>query len=73
MSEQIDDYGPLPNQWAYGSERLNRMLKNIRTNSRKGGMIENTYANTFFRHQLLAHKVCYNTTILYIYRLLLVS
>ncbi|KAF8598795.1 hypothetical protein BDV93DRAFT_609613 [Ceratobasidium sp. AG-I] len=58
MSEHIDDYGPLPNQWAYGSERLNRMLKNICTNSRKGGMIENTYANTFFHHQLLAHKYC---------------
>lgn len=57
VPERIEDYGPVPQMWAYGSERLNRQLKNIRTNRHAGGTIENTYANTFFRQQALSAKV----------------
>ncbi|ELU42153.1 hypothetical protein AG1IA_03817 [Rhizoctonia solani AG-1 IA] len=57
VPDQITDYGPASQTWAYGSERLNQELKNIRTNRHKGGVIEDTYANTFFHQQAFLTKI----------------
>jgi hypothetical protein len=57
IPDQIDDYGPIPQMWAYGSERLNRELKNIRTNRHAAGAMEETYANVYLRQQILMNQV----------------
>ncbi|KAG8714131.1 hypothetical protein FRC09_017971 [Ceratobasidium sp. 395] len=57
IPDQVSDYGPGPQTWAFGSERLNRELKNTRTNRHTGGTVEDTYANTFFRRQALSTQI----------------
>ncbi|QRV88057.1 Transposase family Tnp2 domain-containing protein [Ceratobasidium sp. AG-Ba] len=58
IQDQLTDYGPAPQMWAYGSERLTRELKNTRTNRHTGGpTIEDTYANVFFRRQTFSAQV----------------
>lgn len=57
IAEQTDDFGPVPQMWAYGSERLNRVLKNASTNRHVGGELEETYANSHMRRQGVAIKV----------------
>ena len=51
IAEQTDDFGPVPQMWAYGSERLNRVLKNANTNGHAGGEMEAAYANAHIRRQ----------------------
>ncbi|KAG9094308.1 hypothetical protein FRC06_010917, partial [Ceratobasidium sp. 370] len=45
IAEQTDDYGPAPQMWAYGGERLNKITKSTHTNRHAGGEIEVAYAN----------------------------
>ncbi|KAG9123651.1 hypothetical protein FRC07_014387, partial [Ceratobasidium sp. 392] len=57
IPEHTDDFGPAPQFWAYGSERLNRMLKNASTNRHAGGELEGTIANTHMHHQAFTVKL----------------
>ncbi|KAG9081625.1 hypothetical protein FRC06_005480, partial [Ceratobasidium sp. 370] len=51
LAKQIDDFGPVPQMCAYGSERLNRLLKNASTNRHTGGELEETFANVQMQRQ----------------------
>jgi hypothetical protein len=57
IAEQTDDFGPVPQMWAYGSERLNKILKSANTNRHAGGEREETYANAHLRRQAVMIEV----------------
>ncbi|KAF8596298.1 hypothetical protein BDV93DRAFT_480404 [Ceratobasidium sp. AG-I] len=57
IAEQTDDFGPVPQMWAYGSERLNRVLKNANTNHHVGGEMEEAFTNAHMRRQGVATKM----------------
>ncbi|KIJ57838.1 hypothetical protein HYDPIDRAFT_171515, partial [Hydnomerulius pinastri MD-312] len=49
LSEQILDYGPVYNFWAFLSERLNKVLKSSNSNNWTGGQIEISMMREFAR------------------------
>ncbi|EIW75570.1 hypothetical protein CONPUDRAFT_65494, partial [Coniophora puteana RWD-64-598 SS2] len=49
LTEQIQDFGPVYNFWAFLSERLNKVLKNSNVNNWKGGQIEISMLREFSR------------------------
>jgi hypothetical protein len=50
---QLRDYGPVNNIWAFLSERLNKVLKGSNTNGRGGGQIEVSMMREFMRDSRL--------------------
>ncbi|KAG8722878.1 hypothetical protein FRC08_004508 [Ceratobasidium sp. 394] len=57
IAEQTNDYGPAPQMWTYGSERLNKITKGAHINRHKGGEAETAYANAHIRRQDLASQM----------------
>ncbi|KAG8737673.1 hypothetical protein FRC10_007954 [Ceratobasidium sp. 414] len=57
ITKQTEDYGPAPQMWAYGSERLNKITKSAHTNRHAGGEVEVAYANAHMRRQGLASQM----------------
>ncbi|KAJ7017492.1 hypothetical protein C8F04DRAFT_1215036 [Mycena alexandri] len=59
--DQLEDYGPVYNFWAFLTERLNKILKNLNSNNWTGGELEVSMMREFHRnaavdstlHQLL--------------------
>jgi hypothetical protein len=62
IAKQTDDFGPVPQMWAYGSERLNKVLKGANANHHGGGEREETYANAHLRCQGVVIKLCTGST-----------
>ncbi|EIW74936.1 hypothetical protein CONPUDRAFT_159705 [Coniophora puteana RWD-64-598 SS2] len=53
ICEQVLDYGPVYNFWAFLSERLNKILKSQSVNNWIGGQVEITMMRTFARSSRL--------------------
>lgn len=58
IPDQCNDYGPLSQIWAYGSERLNKRLKTVKKSRRKGGTMEESIGTAYFRQQESHVRVC---------------
>lgn len=50
IPDQILDYGPV---WAFLTERLNKVLKNLNSNNWSGGQLEVSMMREFHRHSRL--------------------
>jgi hypothetical protein len=51
--EQIRDYGPVYGFWAFLTERLNKVLKNMNSNNWSGGRLEVSMMREFHRSSQL--------------------
>ncbi|KAG1751089.1 hypothetical protein EDB19DRAFT_1271823 [Suillus lakei] len=49
LAQQIKDYGPVYNFWAFLSERLNKVLKSSNSNNWTGGQVEISMMREFMR------------------------
>jgi hypothetical protein len=49
VPDQLLDYGPVYNFWAFLTERLNKILKNINSNNWTGGELEVSMMREFHR------------------------
>jgi len=49
LPDQLHDYGPVYNIWAFLSERLNKLLKSYDSNNWKGGQLEVSMLREFQR------------------------
>ncbi|KAJ7865085.1 hypothetical protein B0H13DRAFT_2353148 [Mycena leptocephala] len=49
VPEQVLDYGPLYGIWAFLTERLNKVLKNLNSNNWSGGLLEVSMMREFHR------------------------
>ncbi|KAJ7112016.1 hypothetical protein C8R43DRAFT_1040902 [Mycena crocata] len=49
VPDQVLDYGPLYSFWAFLTERLNKVLKNLNSNGWKGGLLEASMMREFHR------------------------
>ena len=58
IGEQLFDYGSAYNTWTFWNERLNKVLKTIKTNNRSGGEAECTLFREFERNRQLITQVC---------------
>lgn len=48
-ADQIRDYGPMYSFWAFLTERLNKILKNLNSNNWTGGRLEESMMREFHR------------------------
>ncbi|KAJ7737495.1 hypothetical protein B0H16DRAFT_1325856, partial [Mycena metata] len=55
---QIRDYGPVYGFWAFLTERLNKVLKNMNSNNWGGGLLEVSMMREFHRMKQLGAMVC---------------
>jgi hypothetical protein len=53
IPEQILDYGPVYGFWAFLTERLNKVLKNMNSNNWSGGRLEVSMMREFHRSSRL--------------------
>jgi hypothetical protein len=60
--EEIEDFGPVYSFWAFLSERLNKILKNLKSNNWTGGRVEVSMMRQFHRSTRLDSKVKFNCT-----------
>ncbi|KAJ7626767.1 hypothetical protein B0H17DRAFT_1218508 [Mycena rosella] len=49
VADQVIDYGPLCSFWAFLTERLNKVLKNLNSNNWSGGLLEVSMMREFHR------------------------
>lgn len=49
VPDQIEDFGPVYNFWAFLTERLNKILKNLNSNNWTGGALEISMMREFTR------------------------
>ena len=57
--DQLRDYGPMPNFWAFLTERLNKLLKSSNANGRGGGQMEVSMMREFYRDSQLQFIVSF--------------
>ncbi|KAJ7059203.1 hypothetical protein C8F01DRAFT_1370784 [Mycena amicta] len=57
IADQILDYGPVYGFWAFLTERLNKVLKNLNINNWTGGMLEVSMMRQFHRIAKLDFKI----------------
>ncbi|KAJ7582245.1 hypothetical protein C8J56DRAFT_1056399 [Mycena floridula] len=55
---QIRDYGPVYNFWAFLTEHLNKVLKNMNSNNHLGGELEISMMREFSRASRMDAKLC---------------
>lgn len=53
IPEQILDFGPVYSFWAFLTERLNKVLKNMNSNNWTGGRVEVSMMREFQRNSAL--------------------
>ncbi|KAJ7240265.1 hypothetical protein C8J57DRAFT_1245473 [Mycena rebaudengoi] len=53
VPDQLPDYGPVYNFWAFLTERLNKLLKNLNSNNWTGGELEVLMMREFHRNGVL--------------------
>ncbi|KAJ7027049.1 hypothetical protein C8F04DRAFT_965686 [Mycena alexandri] len=58
VPDQLLDYGPVYNFWAFLTERLNKLLKNLNSNNWTGGALEVSMMREFHRNGAVDSKVC---------------
>lgn len=54
--DQLLDFGPVYGIWTFATERLNKVLKGIRTNNHSGGDIECSFVRSYFRYAALRRQ-----------------
>lgn len=59
VPDQLDDFGPVYNFWAFLTERLNKILKDLNSNNWTGGELEVSMMREFHRNAALDSKVCF--------------
>lgn len=59
VPDQLDDFGPVHNFWAFLTERLNKILKDLNSNNWTGGELEVSMMREFHRNAALDSKVCF--------------
>ncbi|KAJ7879780.1 hypothetical protein B0H14DRAFT_2341287, partial [Mycena olivaceomarginata] len=64
--EQIQDFGPVYSFWAFLSERLNKILKNMKSNNWTGGRVEVSMMRQFHRNTGLDSKAILFSTPLHL-------
>ncbi|KAF7368204.1 hypothetical protein MVEN_00140000 [Mycena venus] len=57
VPDQLDDFGPVYNFWAFLTERLNKLLKNLNSNNWTGGELEVSMMREFHRNAALDSKL----------------
>ncbi|KAF8215094.1 hypothetical protein K438DRAFT_1562345 [Mycena galopus ATCC 62051] len=57
IPEEIEDFGPVYSFWAFLSERLNKILKNLKSNNWTGGHVEVSMMRQFHRSSKLDAQV----------------
>jgi hypothetical protein len=57
-TDQIVQYGPLNGFWAFLTERLNKILKNLNSNNWTGGRLEVSMMREFHRSTRITSVVC---------------
>lgn len=55
--DQLLDFGPVYGIWTFATERLNKVLKGIRTNNHSGGDVECSFMRSYFRYAALRRQV----------------
>ncbi|KAJ7193721.1 hypothetical protein GGX14DRAFT_378758, partial [Mycena pura] len=58
IPDQVLDYGPLNGFWAFLTERLNKILKNLNSNNWTGGRLEVSMMREFHRSTRITSVVC---------------
>jgi hypothetical protein len=58
IPEQVVQYGPLNGFWAFLTERLNKILKNLNSNNWTGGRLEVSMMREFHRSTQITSVVC---------------
>ncbi|KAF9468338.1 hypothetical protein BDZ94DRAFT_1279853 [Collybia nuda] len=60
IGDQLEDYGPVYNFWAFLTERLNKVLKNMNSNNWTNGELEVSMMREFNRSAKMESIVSYN-------------
>lgn len=61
LRQQILDFGPVYGFWAFLTERLNFVLKQVNINNWDGGQLEVTMMRAFHQDSSLRSLVCLST------------